>query len=234
LHRDEPVPSVFLLQMERLGELPRRHRARAEVAHLARAHQRVQRLQGLLAGADRIDVGGVEEVDPRLDRGGEMFARLVHRQHPIAPLLVAVTHASEADARDGDSGLAQFRVLHDFSELPFWISELATPKLRRSRSLVKAEVKSGSGLVCSGGIRNLTPNPFPRGKGNRNVGPNAGKGNRRTVAAVAVNKFACTCANRTASISTAIRPRCYFIASAGILGCSQSRWPIGQAEISRS
>src|ERR1700691_390425 len=45
LHRDEPVPSVFFLQRERLGKLPRRHRARAEVAHLAGAHQRVERLE---------------------------------------------------------------------------------------------------------------------------------------------------------------------------------------------
>src|SRR5208282_3771069 len=39
LHRDEPVPSVFLLQMKRLSELPRGHRARAQVAHFSGAHQ---------------------------------------------------------------------------------------------------------------------------------------------------------------------------------------------------
>src|SRR4029077_11068849 len=33
---------------ERLGELPRRHRTRAEVTNLANAHQRVERLQRLL------------------------------------------------------------------------------------------------------------------------------------------------------------------------------------------
>src|SRR5579862_797890 len=71
----------------------------------------------LLTRADRIDVGRVVEIDPRLDRGREMIARLVHRENPVAPFLVAVTHASEADARDGDSGLAQFRVLHNFSDL---------------------------------------------------------------------------------------------------------------------
>src|ERR1700688_1068461 len=101
----------------------------------------------LFARAERVDVSRVVEVDTRLDRGLETIALLVHSQNPVAPFLVAVAHASEADARDGDSGLAQFRVLHDFSELLFQFSgsglefRSSKPKLRRSRACVKAKAR---------------------------------------------------------------------------------------------
>src|SRR5690348_2342703 len=170
LHRDEAMPTPFAGHVERFAELPCRHAAGAEVAHLARAHQRVERLERFLdrsfevpsvdlvevdeiglepaqrrvagledvlaaepaaigtrahrtidlgrehdlvarshfaqpaAGylftdAGRVHVGSVEEIDPRLERGGKVLARLVAGDNPFTPSLVAIAHASEADAR---------------------------------------------------------------------------------------------------------------------------------------
>ena len=45
------------------------------------------------------------ETDLAFRISGKMIARLVHREHPVAPFLVAIAHASEADARDSNSGL---------------------------------------------------------------------------------------------------------------------------------
>ncbi len=52
----------------------------------------------LLAHAQRIDVGGIEEVDSVFDCLGEIFPRFVLFQHPGAPALAAVVHASQGDA----------------------------------------------------------------------------------------------------------------------------------------
>ena len=68
----------------------------------------------LLAQARRINIGGVEEIDPGVERDLEMLARifLVHvpafgAQRPVRQVAAAVAHASQTNAGHGDSGLAE-------------------------------------------------------------------------------------------------------------------------------
>ena len=63
LHRDEAVPAVDPLQVERLGELPGVHRRGAEVAHLAGVDQVAERLQRLLDRRRAIPAVDLVEVD---------------------------------------------------------------------------------------------------------------------------------------------------------------------------
>src|SRR5260370_22637449 len=112
LHRDKPMPSVFLLDAERLGELPRRHRTRAEITHLAGADQRIERLQrffyrrGVVPSMDLVEVDEIhlEPAERRVAGFEDMLAaeaaailprrhRRVHfgRDHE----LVALRHLTE-------------------------------------------------------------------------------------------------------------------------------------------
>src|SRR5581483_5789822 len=63
LHRYEAMPSVLARCIERLTELPRRHAARAEVADLARAYQRIERLERLLYRCPPVPSMDLVEVD---------------------------------------------------------------------------------------------------------------------------------------------------------------------------
>src|SRR5208283_2429151 len=80
----------------------------------------------LLAGAQRVDVGRVEEVDAELEGALEEGPRLVLAQRPLpAGRLaghrrggVSVAHATEADARNGEASRAEASVFHGGFQLP--------------------------------------------------------------------------------------------------------------------
>ena len=65
-----------------------------------------------LADAQRVHVGGVEEVDAGLDRPAEEGTRGGLVEHPRAPVRVAVAHAAQAQPRYGYAGAAQKGVFH--------------------------------------------------------------------------------------------------------------------------
>ena len=74
--------------------------------------------QNLLARALRIDVGGVEEGDPLLQRLADEGPRGLFRQDPFAPLGRAVGHAAEAKSRHLHAGLAKPNSVHFRTPLP--------------------------------------------------------------------------------------------------------------------
>ena len=71
----------------------------------------------LFAGAVRIDVGGVEEVDAEVERllDERPARRLAERPRVVAALGLAVAHAAQADARDVEAGAAELDVVHGCS-----------------------------------------------------------------------------------------------------------------------
>ena len=83
LHRDEPRPAVLALEVQRLAELPRVHRRRADVTRLAGLHDVVQRLQRLLDRGGgvhavdlvEVDVVGAEPAQAVVDLGEDRLAR---------------------------------------------------------------------------------------------------------------------------------------------------------------
>jgi hypothetical protein len=84
--------------------------------HLLARHHREQRRPGdLFAAARGVDVGGVEEVDAEIERLTKERHRVVAIERPglVAPGWLAVTHATEADARDLEAGRTEGDVLHD-------------------------------------------------------------------------------------------------------------------------
>ena len=86
--------------------------------HLLAPGKVLQRAAGdLLAGAERIDVRRVEEVDAGLERLlEERPARLlVERPAMRAALDRAVGHAAKADARDFEAGPPEIDIIHDAS-----------------------------------------------------------------------------------------------------------------------
>jgi len=68
----------------------------------------------LFARAVGVDVRGVEEVDSGLERCGEVFARLLARDDPLAPSLVAIAHASKADMRNAEARFTELGIFHFF------------------------------------------------------------------------------------------------------------------------
>src|SRR5262249_47719069 len=66
-----------------------------------------------LTDAGRVNIRCIEEVHTGFERGGKMLTRFICANRPFAPRAVAVTHASEANARHGHSCFTQLRVLHD-------------------------------------------------------------------------------------------------------------------------
>jgi hypothetical protein len=81
--------------------------------HLFALGEFLQRPAGdLLGGPLRVDVGGVEEVDPVLDGGLEERLGLLVLQHPGPPLGRAIGHAAEAEAGDLQAGFAQTNIIH--------------------------------------------------------------------------------------------------------------------------
>jgi hypothetical protein len=72
----------------------------------------LQRLaQHRLGDAADIGVGGVEEVDPRAERG------IDHARRLGLVGAVAEGHGAEADLRDFEAGAAEIAVVHFFSRL---------------------------------------------------------------------------------------------------------------------
>src|SRR5690606_25426057 len=85
--------------------------------HLVARHaEMLQRPAGdLLADAQRIDVGGVEEIDAGVERRLDERAGLGLVEHPVAPALRPVGHHAEAEAGDLEAGRAEIDVLHGVS-----------------------------------------------------------------------------------------------------------------------
>ena len=83
--------------------------------YLVAAREVAQRAaQVLLAGAALVAYCGVKEVYPQVEAVLYYLAGhvLVHRPGVLAVGSVAEAHAAHADARDGQVGIAQFRVFH--------------------------------------------------------------------------------------------------------------------------
>src|SRR4051794_5346927 len=68
----------------------------------------------LLALAERVAVGGIEEIDAGLDGAPEERAAFFLAQRPLmkTAIAAAVAHAAEAEARDVEAGAAELGVLH--------------------------------------------------------------------------------------------------------------------------
>ena len=83
LHAHEPSPTVEVGGVERLGELPRVHGRRSDVASLARLHDIVQGFHGLFDGRVvvpamdlvEIDVVGAEAAQAVVDLTQDVLAR---------------------------------------------------------------------------------------------------------------------------------------------------------------
>ena len=73
----------------------------------------LQRAAGdLFADAVGVHVGGVEEVDAGFQRAADEGPAFLFLQHPVAPLLRAVCHATETEAGDLKAGRAKPNVVH--------------------------------------------------------------------------------------------------------------------------
>ena len=70
------------------------------------AYSRMRASGDFLARAERVHVGGVEEVDSRLDGLAEERLRGGLVEDPRTPLGTAEAHASQGEARDGEAGAA--------------------------------------------------------------------------------------------------------------------------------
>jgi hypothetical protein len=70
--------------------------------------------ENLLAGAGRIDVGGVEEVDAGFQRTLDEGPAVLFAEAPrmVAALGVAIAHSAKANARHFKAGAAEFDVIH--------------------------------------------------------------------------------------------------------------------------
>src|SRR5258708_454925 len=88
LHRDEPMPVMFLCQIKRLGKLPDRHATGDQVTDFSSAHETVVRGRG---------------VSPR----GPVAAN-----RPRRLAFAAIVDTVEANPRDGDTSIAKLGVLH--------------------------------------------------------------------------------------------------------------------------
>src|ERR1700691_995386 len=72
----------------------------------------------LFAPASRVDVGGIEEIDPGVQRDRKMLARFFGSERPLAAhgprrqFAAAITHATETNSRDCDTRVAKLGVLH--------------------------------------------------------------------------------------------------------------------------
>ena len=77
LHGHEAVPAVLARHVQRLGKLPRRHAAGAQIAHLAGAHQRVQRIERFFERGGRVPAVNLVQVDVvHVEPPQRIFARL--------------------------------------------------------------------------------------------------------------------------------------------------------------
>ena len=78
-----------------------------------------KRLQGgaevFLARAVRVAVGGVEEVDAKIERMRDHLRRLLQGERPQLEVVerLAIGHAADADAADFDVCFSEFSVFHD-------------------------------------------------------------------------------------------------------------------------
>jgi len=70
--------------------------------------------ENLLAVAERIAVGGVEEIDAGVDRFPDKRPAFLLAEAPgvIAAVAATIAHATKADARDVEAGAAELGVFH--------------------------------------------------------------------------------------------------------------------------
>src|SRR5207253_3469040 len=92
----------------------------------------------LLAAAERVDVGRVEEVDPGLERLLDEGAACGLVEHPFAPARVAIGHAAEAQARDVKAGVAEADIVHRLLREGERIRRAAWRRARRRASARRA------------------------------------------------------------------------------------------------
>ena len=90
--------------MLHLRELPRAHRARADVAHLARLDQVVQRLHDLLGRDGRVEAVDLQEVDVRRVQALQRLLDVVEdrgaREAGLVDVLLALVHGGEQRGRE--------------------------------------------------------------------------------------------------------------------------------------
>ena len=87
--------------------------------HLVAAGEILDRpAEDLLAGAERIAIRGVEEIDAGFERLLDERPALLLAEAPgmVAAIAAAIAHAAEADARDIEAGAAELGVFHRVSE----------------------------------------------------------------------------------------------------------------------
>src|SRR4029453_15021805 len=107
-----------------------------------------------LAGALRVDVGGVEEGDAALDRAADdrLGRRPVEHPRPIG--VVAVAHHAQAHARDVQAGGAESDLLHQKSSLH--VKSGAYPSTRRALSMSPAAMMNESAPATFASSARLT------------------------------------------------------------------------------
>jgi hypothetical protein len=108
-------PLHDVLARQAAGVRPRPHR----VEHLRGDHDLVapgefldRPAENFLAGARRINIGVVEEVDPALEGALDERARSLLVEHPLAPFRRAIGHATQAQFRHFHAGLAKAYEFH--------------------------------------------------------------------------------------------------------------------------
>ena len=79
---------------------------------VARGERTQRPARDLLAHADRIDIGGVEEVDAGFISLSDQWQAGGFVEHPVAPGGVAVGHHAQADPRDLEAGRSEAHVFH--------------------------------------------------------------------------------------------------------------------------
>ena len=100
-----------------------------------------------LALAAVVDVRGVEERDPALDRAADDRLRCGLVERPGAALVLAVAHHPEAEARDAQPGVAEVHVVHRASTLPrasYVGATVPAPVDSRTTSFVASSMRSAS------------------------------------------------------------------------------------------
>ncbi|MNV61764.1 hypothetical protein D3C71_1542880 [compost metagenome] len=77
--------------------------------------------ENFLARPVRVDIGGIEEVDPEFDRPADKWPALLFWQRPgvAAAIGLPVAHASKAEARNLKAGISKARIVHVYLQFRY-------------------------------------------------------------------------------------------------------------------
>ena len=82
------------------------------------------------AHTNRVDIRGIKKSHARFKGEGEVLARRVFPDGPLAPFAIPVAHAPHTDARNRHPRIPKLCVLHAFSNLVDGLSSARIPPLR--------------------------------------------------------------------------------------------------------